>query len=274
MEDVLPEEPAPPPGKLLAGYFSQPYGYHVRRSRGTHDWLLTLTIGGEGCFRINETRHVCRHGSIVLLSPGTPHDYFTPSDKKHWDFYWAHFTPRADWIAWLKWSNSGLSKLAITDADEYKRLQQTFNRLVHDSRDIDIFHNELADNALAELLMLLARHHLLATKGHLDSRVMHVLRRLADEFNQDLSVTDLAHSVSMSPSRLSHLFAAQTGESIMRARMRLRMRHAERLLEVTSQSVSDIAHDAGFKSLFQFSRQFSRWHDMSPSEYRRKLHSR
>ena len=61
---------------------------------------------------------------------------------------------------------------------------------------------------------------------------------------------------------------------MMRARMKLRMRHAARLLEITSRQVSDIASDVGFKSLFQFSRQFSRWHDMSPSAYRQRLHNR
>ena len=60
----------------------------------------------------------------------------------------------------------------------------------------------------------------------------------------------------------------------MRARMKLRMRHAARLLEITPRQVTDIARDVGFKSLFQFSRQFSRWYDRSPTSYRQHLHNR
>ena len=267
------DEPAPPPGRLLAGHFHEPFGYHVRRSRGTRDWLLTLTLSGEGIYRLAGQMQVCHRGRIVLLPPGTPHDYGAAKGRGGWEFLWVHFTPRADWMAWLKWARAeALNALVLDDAAEFARLSQAFRRLVQDNRNADVFHDELADNALAEVLILLAGHHFQITAQQYDPRVVHVLRRLANEFDRDLSVADLAQSVSMSPSRLAHLFTAQTGESLMRARMKMRMRHATRLLEITSRQVSDIARDVGFKSLFQFTRQFTRWHDMSPSAYRRRLH--
>ncbi len=273
MQEVLFEEPAPPPGRLLAGYFLVQYGYHVRRTCGTRDWLLTLTVSGEGCYRLGSQSHMCHRGGIVLLPPRTPHDYSAPKSKNGWEFFWVHFTPRVDWLDWLKWACSNtLNALTITEPAEYARLRHAFRKLVQDNRNIDIFHDELADNALAEILILLTGHHVQANAQNRDPRVVQVLRRLSNEFDRDISVADLAQSVSMSPSRLAHLFTAQTGEPLIRARMKLRMRHAARLLEITSRQVSDIAKDVGFKSLFQFSRQFSRWYDMSPSTYRQRLH--
>jgi AraC family transcriptional regulator of arabinose operon len=269
------DEPAPPPGRLLAGQFAEQYGYHVRRRHGTRDWLLTFTVAGEGRYVLGDRTIVCHRGSVVVLSPGTPHDYATPKGKRPWEFFWVHFTPRAEWMDWLEWSRGkGLSTLTVTDAVEQARLRQAFTRLVRDNRDIDVFHDELADNALAEILIVLARHQVQASAQQFDPRVVQVLRRLSDDFDKDLSVAELAQSVAMSPSRLAHLFTSQTGDPIMRARMKLRMRHAARLLEVTSRQVSDIAGDVGFKSLFQFSRQFSRWYDMSPTAYRRRLRGR
>lgn len=274
MQDLLYEEPGPPPGRLLAGQFLEQYGYHVRRACGTHDWLLTLTISGEGCYRLGSRMHLCRRGSIVLLPPSTPHDYSTHKGRNYWGFFWVHFTPRADWINWLKWARSNeLNDLTLTDDDvEYARVYQAFHKLVQDNRHIDVLHDELADNGLAEILILLTAHHSRRNAQHLDPRVLQVLRRLSVDYDRDLSVADLAQSVSMSPSRLAHLFAMQTGEPLMRMRMKLRMRYAARLLETTTRQISDIAGDVGFKSLFQFSRQFSRWHDVSPSTYRRRLH--
>ena len=272
MQEVLFEEPAPPPGRMLAGYFHEHYGYHVRRTRGTRDWLLTLTLSGEGCYRLGSQSHLCHRGRIVLLPPGMPHDYSATNGKSGWEFLWVHFTPRADWLDWLKWTSSDtLNALTISEQTEYARLCHAFRKLVQDNKNIDIFHDELADNALAEILILLTGHHIQANAQNSDPRVVLVLRRLSNEFDRDISVAELAESVSMSPSRLAHLFTAQTGESLMRARMKLRMRHAARLLEITSRQVSDIARDVGFKSLFQFSRQFSRWHDMSPTAYRHRV---
>ena len=272
MQEVLIEWPAPPPGRLVAGEFLEQYGYHVRRTCGTRDWLLTLTISGEGCYLLGSRMHVCQKGSIVLLPPGTPHDYSAPKDKNGWGFFWVHFTPRADWVDWLKWPcRNDSNELTITDPAEFDRLSQAFHKLVHDNRNIGILHDELADNALAEILILLTSHHIQRHAQHRDPRIIHVLGRLSNELDREISVAELAQSVAMSPSRLAHLFTAQTGEPLMRARMKLRMRHAARLLEVTTRQVSDIARDVGFKSLFQFSRQFSRWHDMSPTAYRQSL---
>ena len=273
MDDVLFEDYIPPPEPLLANYFLKKSGYHVRRLCGTRDWFLTLTVSGEGCYRLGDRMHACRQGSIVLLPPGTPHDYSVSKDSNDWEFFWVHFTPQADWLDWLKWSHSNdLNESTITDATKYTRLCAAFRRLVHDNRNIDILHDELAGNALSEMLIVLSRNHIQKNTQCPDPRVVHVLHRLTNEFDRDVSVAELAQSVAMSPSRLAHLFTAQTGESLMRARMKLRMRHAAHLLEMTSMPVGDIAQDAGFKSLFQFSRQFSRWHNISPSAYRQRIY--
>jgi AraC family transcriptional regulator of arabinose operon len=115
-------------------------------------------------------------------------------------------------------------------------------------------------------LILLTGYHSGRHAQHHGPRVLQVLRRLSDEYDRDLAVADLAQAVAMSPSRPAHLFAMQIGMPLMR------MRHAARLLDTTTRQISDIAGAAGFKSLFQFSRQFSRWHNVSPSTFRRRLH--
>ena len=124
MHEVLFEEPGPTPGRLLAGHFLEQYGYHVRRACGTRDWLLTLTISGEGCYRLGGRTHICRQGSIVLLPPGNTARLLHAEWQKSWGFFWVHFTPRSDWIDWLKWSRSNeFNELTLTDDDaEYSRV--------------------------------------------------------------------------------------------------------------------------------------------------------
>ncbi len=248
----------------------------MRRKAGTRDWLLTFTVSGLGCYVLNGSRiHACYRGSIVLLPPGASHDYSAPKSADGWGFFWAHFTPRAEWLDWLKWaSHTDATTLTISDGVEFERLSQAFARLVHDNHNIGVMHDELADNALAEILIVLATHHIQKNTSGRDPRIIYVLSRLANDLEREISVAELAQSVLMSPSRLAHLFTAQTGEPLMRARMKLRMRHAARLLESTPRQVTDIARDVGFTSLFQFSRQFSRWHAMSPTAYRQHLHNR
>src|SRR5262245_62878288 len=91
---VFAEAPAPPPGKIVAGHAEKAWGYHIRRSLGTRDWLITYTLSGEGRYQVGAFIYDCRPGEIVTLAPGTSHDYATATPVAPWEFYWAHFNPR------------------------------------------------------------------------------------------------------------------------------------------------------------------------------------
>jgi len=84
-----------------------------------------------------------------------------------------------------------------------------------------------------------------------------------------LSVTDIAARVHISPSRLSHLFKAETGMSIMNYLVRARLDEAKRLLASPGTSVAQVAEQVGFDDPAHFSRSFKRAEGISPSDYRR-----
>ena len=267
----LPITPAPPPGILVADLFGASYGYHVRRPRGTRDWLLTFTLDGEGCYQLAGQLHHCRAGDIFILEPGAPHDYATATAGLPWTFYWAHFTPRPHWLKWLHLPalEAGLLSQTIEDAGLRQRIEQAFARLLRDSRGISAWQDELSANALEEILILVAQQQA-KTARSLDPRVEAILLHLHHCFREPVSVARLAERVALSPSRLAHLFKAQIGVSLLEMVLNLRLRQAARLLEFTSLSVGEIAHDAGFQSAFYFSRQFKVYYGRSPSAYRRQ----
>jgi AraC family transcriptional regulator of arabinose operon len=77
--------------------------------------------------------------------------------------------------------------------------------------------------------------------------------------------------VALSPSRLAHLFTAETGRTPMRAVRQARIRHAAGLLEVTDLDVGQVAAASGFVSPFHFSRAFKREYGLPPRDYRDRL---
>jgi AraC-like DNA-binding protein len=83
-------------------------------------------------------------------------------------------------------------------------------------------------------------------------------------------VTDIAAHVHMSPSRLSHLFKAETGMSIMRYLSRARLDEAKRLLASPDTSVARVSEQVGFADPAHFSRSFKRAEGISPSDYRQR----
>jgi AraC family transcriptional regulator of arabinose operon len=272
LPDPLPtvETPAPPTGLLVADYFEQGPGYRSRRSRGTGDWLITVTVAGAGCYRIGGETFLCRPGDVMLLLPGAPHDYGTDPEAERWVFYWAHFLPRPAWDEWLLWRElaPGLRTASVAGPAALAQLEAAFRRLLDAAAGLDAWGERLAENALEEVVLLIARADAQAAGGATDPRVLEVLRELGRRYHEPLTVAGLAQGVHLSPSRLAHLFTENVGVSPIQALLQLRLRHAARLLEFSTLSVAQIAAEVGFESPFYFSRQFRARFGVSPSGYR------
>ena len=211
-----PITPAPPVGIWVANHFSASYGYHVRRPAGTRDWLLTFTLDGVGCYRLGDQPYLCRAGDVMLLEPGAMHDYATLDQSQPWNFYWVHFLPRPHWVEWLQLPlrTAGLRGVTIDDGAMKERIEQAFVRLLHDLHSSTRFQLDLAATALEEILICIAQHREHTNPQALDPRIAAVLQRLNANYREPVTIGALAQQVSLSPSRLSHLFKAQVGQSI------------------------------------------------------------
>ena len=80
----------------------------------------------------------------------------------------------------------------------------------------------------------------------MDARARAALERIAADPSLRHSVTDLAKVAGLSPSRFAHLFAQETGAAVIDTVIRTRLAQAERLLALSSASVSEIAFAVGF----------------------------
>jgi AraC family transcriptional regulator of arabinose operon len=258
--------PSPPPGVLVTGHFRERYGYRVRRPGGSGNWLLTYTLDGRGLIRGHGPDLFVGPGDIVLLGPDVPHDYSVP-EGGFWEFLWAHFQPRLEWFGWwgpLVGEGPGLARLRTQEARE--RARRTFLRLHADALGTGELSRELALNGLEEVLLLAVREG--AGGRPVDPRVRKVLDLISSDLAAGHDVPGLARAVALSPSRLSHLFKEEVGDSVMGTVIRLRLSQAARLLEHTVDDIGAIAREVGFDSPYYFSRQFRRHFGTSPRQYR------
>jgi AraC family transcriptional regulator of arabinose operon len=251
-------------GIVIAGHFNEPDTYCTERPQGMSDWLITYTLGGEGYYSVpGREKLLCRAGDVTLLAPGTPHRYGT-SKGETWHFVWAHFSPQR-----MEASLLPEEPLSQQNADSFarRRIYRAFKRILSDSRERGEFWHELCLNALREILMLLAqRKH-----RRMDPRVEETLHLLSLHMREPVRIDTLARTVGVSPSRLSHLFKADTGLSIVDALNQMRIRQAALLLEHTGRSASEVCGDVGFQNYNHFINQFHKWYGMSPSAYRKKV---
>lgn len=83
-----------------------------------------------------------------------------------------------------------------------------------------------------------------------------------------LSLTDIAHRVGLSPSRISHLFRDEYGITLKAFIDTTRADIAAQHLHYSTMSIKEVAEATGFDSLHSFSRFFRRVQGVSPRGFR------
>ena len=253
--------------RLLTGHFRETSGYRAVRRQGVADWLLIHTVSGRGRFGHATGDLSAERGDWVLLRPGTPHDYGVEPSLQRWELLWAHFQPRPDWLDWLAWPevSDGLFRLHIDDAGIGAQFLAVHRQLNADHRRREA----LAVNALEALLLACDMHNPRDARLG-DPRIRHALDHIDRNLAQKMLLDDIAAAVGLSPSRLAHLFRAQTGQTVQGHIEARRMQVAADLLRRTGFPIKQIAAQCGFDSPFYFSQRFRRFSGTSPMQFRRR----
>ncbi|NOV04472.1 helix-turn-helix domain-containing protein [Paenibacillus planticolens] len=257
------------PGKLVSGRYRQPFGYRVKRSKGTKDFYLTMTLHGKGLFHNGHETCECPEGEITLITPGTPHYYGTPENTE-WEFFWCHFVPKEDWLPLLQLPEAikGIRFARFENAKEWQHLAGAFTSLIRYNEESHLFSERLAVNALEEILLLISKN-VQETQHPMDPRVENTIKLISQHYKEPFNVPELAAMVNLSPSRFAHLFKIQTGESVMEMLNKIRLRQSKKLLETTSLTIAEIAEEVGFNHPFYFSRQFAAFYGTPPAFFRK-----
>ena len=98
--------------------------------------------------------------------------------------------------------------------------------------------------------------------------ILTVLQVIRQEFMQDISLNDLADRVYFSPCYLSSMFTKFVGISPMAYVNQLRLKAAAELLLRTTDTVTQICHQVGFRNLPYFCTCFKQTYHMTPAQYR------
>ena len=95
-----------------------------------------------------------------------------------------------------------------------------------------------------------------------------VLRKIRSEYHKPLSLDVLAEQADMSPKYFCRAFRIFTGRTPIDYLNYYRVKCAAELLKNTNESVTGIALSCGYSDSAYFSRTFSKYKGMSPTQYR------
>jgi len=99
-------------------------------------------------------------------------------------------------------------------------------------------------------------------------RMGEVIGRIEREFTGRITLAELARSAHVSPNHLLRLFKTATGSTPGDYLLRVRLRHAAKLLRQSTLAIGEVAEASGFADSNYFSRKFRETYGKSPRAYR------
>jgi AraC family transcriptional regulator len=136
-------------------------------------------------------------------------------------------------------------------------------------------YGESLANALAVYLLnryTVRRHTPVTYRGGLPGyRLKRVLDYIGDNLGDDLSLSQLASVVGMSPHYFAELFRKSTGQTPHRYVLLQRIERAKQSLRDPGRSVIEVGLDAGFQNPSHFARAFRKLVGTSPSRFQAEM---
>jgi AraC family transcriptional regulator len=228
----------------LDGYLLAPPRPQFALPFDTYDtWCLLLPATGSFDYQVGDAHGTAKFGDVVICPPGgiLHRRMRTPTS-----FFHARFTTELE---------PPTGRTRVRDLD---RLRGNL-KLLEDAT------TAIATHVVTDLVLMLNR-----TGSPRDPLVHSALTYLNEHYAEpEVSLTELAAALGISPSQLSRRFRAVRGTTPVAYLRDLRLQKARELLTETDQTLQVIAEHTGYRSAFYLSRVFSAQTGQSPSEYRR-----
>jgi AraC-like DNA-binding protein len=249
-----------------AGYFPRAEGHQVERPSGAAEAILILCREGRGWVRLGDAaRRPVGAGDAVLIAPWQPHAYGA-EEGEPWTIQWSHFDGEevAEWWRWHGLPAAGGVLRLRAGVAERLDLGRVHERLGQDLANL-----VEAGAALRWALASLEPARSVAEAGEPSWRSVETVEAWMREHRAGrVTLAGLARRAGLSVSHFAALFRARFGFSPVDYFLRLKIRHACRLLETTAWPVRRVAEEVGIEDALYFSRRFRRVMGVSPRAYR------
>lgn len=217
---------------------------------------LVLTLSGEATFSLNGERYIVNSNTLLHAGPLMAIEIQTASSD--WEYIVIHYKNYNDVV--------GLSNMHFSlDIGEDNKigyfLQQfiQFNKLPGDLVRLKC---QLFLTQLIETILLSAK---MKTSTNL---VEQALMIIAENFDQQITVNEIAESVGCERRKFTYLFEKQIGMSPIQYLTEYRLKQAKIMLRSTAMPVSKIAELVGYSDAYYFCRVFKKHYHMTPSNFR------
>lgn len=259
--EIAPGTPYPPLGHPAA------YQFDWKTGRTLDEYHVVYITRGRGMFEARGVRRLAiEAGDVFVIFPGVWHRYM-PDPKTGWDEQWIGFRgDLAERFLRAPFFRQTKPVLRI-GADE--ALRRKFIDLVLEAERNPAGTPFSCAGRIIEILGLLQeRVRSVGASGRVSAVIREAQNQILKKASQPLDFFGLAQSLGVSYTAFRRSFKQQTGVSPARFQNAIRLNRARDLLASTELTVSEIALQTGFETVFYFSRAFKKKTGLTPKGYR------
>lgn len=249
------------------GYYPQAKGHYTYRKKGLPENFLFFCVDGYGWYKIEDELFEVSPNEFFILPANIEHTYGS-REAQPWSIYWVHFggTALPDLNA-MQTVKDHFRPMHIKTSDTIIHLFEKIYKTLESGYSIDnLAFSNLCFSHFLTLFLYNSKHF--ETNVVKSDIVDDVICYMQQNIHHNITLNDLCQQFYYSPSRFSSLFKQRTGYSPIDYFIQLKMQKASQLLDLTDQSIKDIAATFGFDDPYYFSRRFRKTIGMSPKKYR------
>ena len=262
---------APDYNKQLAivcgGYEQCSPNYDINRINYPY-FFIKYTIQGKGILDIDSKKINIKPGILTGFESGTAHHYTAdPNDPmKHYFITFVGSESKE------LFSKSSLSKKHYVEVENTEETLFLFEKMMSLGNNRPEYSQEICCSYLRIILLEQAINSVKSKASLSISMVTYQECKfyIDNNFSSIKSVLEVANKCKVDARYMSSLFKRYCHISPSQYLMRLKLNRAANLLLNTDMTVKEISHEVGFIDQYHFSRNFKKFHGMSPKLYRNK----
>jgi len=248
-----------------------------------HDYTeLAYILSGKGRYLIEEKEYDVEPGDLIICNPGVKHTHVVTNSKEPTIEFISGFTD-------FQFKNMAPNSIELVDggcivhmsAELKQEIAMHCYAMIAEKESNLIGRYFMFKTHLMQMLLLVMREiseiEKTSQKGcnfesyNKSYAVNRIINYLNENYENKISLEQIAHNIYLSPVYISKIFKEETGESPINYLIKIRLEKAKDiLLNSDGGSIKSIANQVGYDDVYHFSKLFKKYYGVSPLYYKKR----
>lgn len=252
-----------------------------------HDYTeMSYVISGKARYNVEGEEFDVEAGDLVICNPGVKHTHIVVNPKEpttelimgFTDFQFKNMKPNS-----IELNDGGCVLHTTTELKQ--KIAMHCHGMIAEKESNQVGQYFMLKTHIMQILLLIVREIVdverpiqkgynfeTYTKSYAVNRIV---KYLNENYENKISLEQIAHNMYLSPVYISKIFKEETGESPINYLIKIRLEKAkEILLTEGSGSIKSIANQVGYDDVYHFSKLFKKYYGLSPLYYRKNAISK